>query len=93
MALGTWVLAFQPGHSQTWVCWACWAGREGPDTAFCCQAHAAAGPGAAFRPPSVQVQKEMRWAHLLPLLALETPPHPQAGRDLPSLPLPTYSRL
>ena len=79
-----------PGHRQTRACWACWGGREGQDNAFCCQAHAAGGLGAAFRAPSVQVQKAMRWAHLLSLLALETPrtlsaaPSGRAGLTVPS---------
>lgn len=47
---------------------------------------------ACFWSRCLQVQEEKRRAHLLPLPALETPLRPQAGRDSPSLPLPTCAQ-
>ena len=86
------MLAFQPRQKETRARWSCWGGQE-VGTPL-----SAAGPmevgdwSACFRSRCLQVQEEKHQAHLLALPALETPLHPQAGRDSPSLPLPTYAQ-
>ncbi|XP_007455715.1 PREDICTED: protein AHNAK2 [Lipotes vexillifer] len=60
--------------------------------------HPFSWPSTCLEPGARQVGslgakvQEKRRAHLLPLPALETPLHPQAGRDSPSLPLSTCAQ-